>query len=75
MEIGVYQDALCFSQAEYAQKSPDELDAIKAGRVLKYIDLIKNPPPEVFPTVAELEDFKTDLEAQLAQVIEEINNR
>lgn len=67
-EVGEYNDALYFTQAEYQSKAQVEIDALKQGRINNWVNAVKNPPVYVEPTKAELQEQKINLEAQLAEV-------
>lgn len=67
-EVGEYNDALYFTQAEYQAKSQIEIDALKQARVNNWVNAVKNPPVFVEPTKTELQAQKAELETQLAEV-------
>lgn len=67
---GTYRDAIYYSSlAEYEAKKLDgSHDAEKAKRVDNYVNMIQNPPAPVEPTKEELQDYKAQLEAQVAEL-------
>ena len=67
-EVGEYNDALYFTQAEYQAKSQGDIDAMKQVRVTNLVNLVKNPLAYVEPTKSELQAQKAELEAQLSDV-------
>jgi hypothetical protein len=46
---GDYQDALYFKKAEYDLLSPEDIEAMKLGRVNNWVNIIENPPTPVEP--------------------------
>ena len=67
-EVGEYNDALYFTQAEYQAKSQGDIDSMKQVRVTNWVNLVKNPLAYVEPTKSELQAQKAELEAQLSDV-------
>ncbi len=66
--IGEYNDALYYTQAEYASIAPAVVEAEKQARVDAWMNAVKNAPPPVEPTKEELQAQKTYLEEQLTDV-------
>ena len=71
-EIGEFNDALYFSQVEYDSKTQDEINNLKQARVDNWVNSIKNAPPSVEPTNAQLEAEKAELQARIAVLDEDI---
>ena len=67
-EIGEYNDALYYTQAEYATLAPAIIEAEKQARVDAWVNAVKNAPPPVGPTKEELQTQKSYLEEQLTEV-------
>lgn len=65
---GQYNDALYFTQAEYASTSKAIIDSMKQERVDNWIYILENPPLYVEPTKEELQSVEADLRAQLDEV-------
>lgn len=66
--VGEYSDALYFTQAEYASKQQSEIDSLKQARTTNWVNVVKNPPPFVEPTKAELQAQKAELQKQIAEL-------
>lgn len=43
----IYQDALWFTQEEYAATTQEDIDKMKQERVDKWLEIMANPPPEL----------------------------
>lgn len=71
-KFGTFQDALYFTEDEYAIKTQDEINTLKEERVANYIDKIENAPPPVELTKEQLISFKEELLRQVAEVEEKI---
>lgn len=65
---GELNDALYFTQAEYATKNQTEIDLIKQTRVDNYVNVIQNTPAAKEPTKQELLDAKAQLELQIVDL-------
>lgn len=63
---GDFHDALYFSEAEYATAKQKDIDDLVDGRVAAHVDRIKNAPAPVEPT-------KQELQAQLAEVLKQVD--
>lgn len=64
--FGEYQDALYYSQVDFAITKQKDIDTLVAGRVFNYVDAILNAPPPVEPTKAELQ-------AQLVEALKQVD--
>jgi hypothetical protein len=67
-ECGEYCDALCFSKERYDAIKQSEIDSMIDERVNRWVDLMKNPPPQTEPTAEEIQqniDIKTQEIAEL----------
>ena len=65
-EVGEFSDALYFKEGQVP--SDPMIDAAIQSRVSNYVSLIKNPPPPVEPTKAQLEQAKSELQAQIVEL-------
>lgn len=66
--VGEYNDALYFTQEEFATTTKGDIEAMKQVRIDKWVNAVQNPPTPVEPTKEELEE----LEAQLLKQLEEV---
>ena len=57
-EVGQYNDALYYTQAEYAAVKQKDIDAEKQRRITNWIDRVKNAPLPIEPTI---EDLRSEL--------------
>lgn len=71
-DYGDYTDALYFTESEWANRDMNAVKAMKAERVLNYIDRIRNAPAPVEPSKADLQAEKADLLARIAVLDAEI---
>lgn len=67
-EVGTFQDAIYFSEAEYNALSERDIADLVAARVSKYVETVKNPPPITPPTREELLAFRAELKARVSEV-------
>ena len=70
-----FNDALYFTQEEYAALSPEQLEAMKQARFDNWQEIVitaSNRPP-VVPTRQELEQRRAELELHRQSVVSEIN--
>ena len=65
---GQYNDALYFTQEDYATKTQAEIDALKQQRVDNWIYNITHPVPYVEPTAKQLTDYRIELLNQVQEV-------
>ena len=63
-EVGEYNDAIYFTEDEYAVVDQKSIDQIKKKRVDNFVDSIKNPPPVEEPTKEELQKIMEELDLQ-----------
>lgn len=66
-EVGEFNDALYYTEAHYAVLTQKDIDNEKAIRKAAWVDAVKNPPPPVAPTRAELEKLISDIDTQRAE--------
>ena len=66
--LGEYNDALYYTQADYASLDPVVVEAEKQSRADAWVNAVKNAPTSVEPTKEELQAQKAVLEEQLADV-------
>ncbi len=71
-EAGEYNDALYFTQAEYATKTANDISALKTTRVNNFVTAVKNPPILPPPTVDELNKVLKSLEDQVLEIKDQI---
>ncbi len=71
-----YNDALYFTQEEYAAKSEFDIQVLKQQRIDNYVAAVTNPTSVDTPelTVEDLQKTKENLEGQLMVIEEQINN-
>ena len=72
---GEYNDALYYTETEYANISQSEIDTEKANRVANYISLVSNPTVPTEPTKEQLEAEKAALLEQIAQIDAKISEK
>lgn len=65
---GPFNDALYFTEAQYATVTEKELADLKQARVDAWLDMIENPPPEIPPTKKQLEEVAVILTERLAEI-------
>lgn len=70
---GQYQDALYYTQDDYANLKQADLDAAKEARVNNWVDSIENAPIPEEPSLESLQVYKGELENQLANVVVKID--
>lgn len=64
-----YQDALYFTEDQYAKLTNDEIEQIKNDRFTAWQAVVDNPPVAVEPTKEELENVAVTLQAEIAKLI------
>ncbi len=67
-EFGEFNDAIYFTEEEYNNVKPETLDAMVKTRVDNWVNIIKNPPPPVEPTIDELISVKQQLQMQQNEI-------
>lgn len=65
---GTFQDALYFTQDEYAKLKQEDIDAMIKQRVDEHNAMVDNPPPEPVLTEEQLIQQKQQLLDQAAQL-------
>lgn len=67
-EVGEFNDALYYTQSDYQNIPRYQIDTEKQSRIDNFINLIKNPPIAKDPTKQELQNAKSVLLAQIADL-------
>lgn len=62
---GEFNDAIYFTQEEYATKTEEDITALKDERVNNFVSAVSNPPKVEEPTP---EDLQTQKESLLKQI-------
>ena len=70
---GEFNDALYFTQEEYATKTEDDINTIKQERVNNFISAVSNPPKEDELTLEDLQAQKKSLLSQANEIDVKIN--
>ena len=73
--VGQYTDAIYFTEAEYAAKSPSDIEALKQIRIDNWVRRINNPPIKKEPTKEELQLQADALQNELNQINEKISGK
>ena len=71
-KYGEYQDALYYTEDEYAKLTEEDITAAKQARIDNWIQVVENPPIVVKPTKEELQAQETELQKQLTEIQEQI---
>lgn len=73
-KYGTFRDAIYYkNEAEYKQAILDGTHEIeKATRVANYVEVIEKPAPVVEISKEQLQEAKAQLEAQVAELVEQI---
>lgn len=74
-KYGAYQDAIYYTEAEYAAVKQADIDAEKVKRVAAYEKAVEEAPAPVEPTLEELQAEKSELEARLTEVEQKITEK
>lgn len=67
-QFGEFNDAIYFTETEWANRVPSNIESQKNLRVSNWVNSVKNPPPIIPPTKAQLQLQADDLEKQLTDL-------
>ena len=74
-EHGEFNDALYYTESEYASVTQKDIDKEKKKRVDAWVDIVKNPPPYIEPTDEELIKMVMDLEKEKNDYLDKVKDR
>ena len=74
-EHGEFNDALYYTESEYASVTQKDIDKEKKKRVDAWVDIVKNPPPYIEPTDEELIKMADDLESEKQNYLDRVKDK
>jgi hypothetical protein len=67
-EVGEFQDALYFTEEEYASLSEKDIQKMIDTRIENWVNQVQNPPIPEEPTKEDLESQKIELQKHIDEV-------